>query len=158
MLIDQDDPDVFSFFGEFLECRFDGSGVGLAVDNEEVLLRIGASGDVLRTMVSIAIPIFSDSSGLIHQHRQAGALSLSPASLVSKAVGRRPRYGRCLLTSSPMTARNWRSLKSACDAMVAFMLAENRVSPKGSQRGAERSAQGEVGCRAGRQMGLCLVR
>lgn len=49
MLVDQDDANVLSLLGEAVEGRLDSGVVRLGVNNEEVLLRIGASGDMLRT-------------------------------------------------------------------------------------------------------------
>lgn len=49
MLVDQDDANVLSLLGEAVEGRLDSGVVRLGVNNEEVLLRIGASGDMLYT-------------------------------------------------------------------------------------------------------------
>lgn len=46
MLVYQDNANVFSL-GEAVEGGFDGCGLRLAVDHEEVLLSLGAGGDVL---------------------------------------------------------------------------------------------------------------
>jgi hypothetical protein len=46
MLVDQDDANVFSL-GEAVKRGLDGRGLRLVVDDEEVLLCLGAGGDVL---------------------------------------------------------------------------------------------------------------
>lgn len=52
MLVDKHDANVFSLIGEPVEGCLDGSGVCFVVDNEEVLLRVGARGDVLVAYVN----------------------------------------------------------------------------------------------------------
>lgn len=52
MLVDKHNANVLSLIGEPVEGSLNGSGVCLVVDNEEVLLRIGARGDVLVSCVS----------------------------------------------------------------------------------------------------------
>lgn len=47
MLVDQNDADVLALRREPLERGLDGLGLGLAVDDEEVLLRVGRVRDVL---------------------------------------------------------------------------------------------------------------
>lgn len=47
MLVDQDDANVLSLRREPIEGGLDGRRVGLAVDDEEVLLRVGWIRDML---------------------------------------------------------------------------------------------------------------
>lgn len=47
MLVDQDDADVLAVLGEGIKGGLDGRRLGLAVDDEEVLLRVGRVGDML---------------------------------------------------------------------------------------------------------------
>lgn len=47
MLVDQNDADILALRRELLERGLDGLGLGLAVDDEEVLLRVGRVRDVL---------------------------------------------------------------------------------------------------------------
>lgn len=52
MLVDKHNANVLSLIGEPVEGSLNGSGVCFVVDNEKVLLRIGARGDVLVSCVS----------------------------------------------------------------------------------------------------------
>lgn len=52
MLVDKHNANVLSLIGESIEGSLNGSGVCLVVDNEKVLLRIGARGDMLVSCVS----------------------------------------------------------------------------------------------------------
>ena len=47
MLVDEDDADILALLGEALEGILNGRRLRLAVHHEEVLLRVGARGDVL---------------------------------------------------------------------------------------------------------------
>jgi hypothetical protein len=47
MLIDQENPDILPFICEPLKGFLDSGIVRLAIDNQEVLLRIRRSGDML---------------------------------------------------------------------------------------------------------------
>lgn len=47
MLVYEDDADILALLSESVECGFDGGGVSLAVDDEKVLLRVGASRNML---------------------------------------------------------------------------------------------------------------
>jgi hypothetical protein len=47
VLVDQQDGDILALRGEVVECRFDGCGLGLGVDDEKVLLAVRWLRDVL---------------------------------------------------------------------------------------------------------------
>jgi hypothetical protein len=47
VLVDQQDGDILALRGEVVECRFDGRGLGLGVDDEKVLLAVRWLRDVL---------------------------------------------------------------------------------------------------------------
>lgn len=50
MLVDENDAHVFTLFGEPVKGGLDGRSVRLVVDNEEVLLGVCASRDVLQVI------------------------------------------------------------------------------------------------------------
>jgi len=52
MLVNQHDGDVLPLAREVVEGLFDGRGLGLGVDDEEVALRVGRVGDVLYFNIS----------------------------------------------------------------------------------------------------------
>lgn len=126
VLVDQDDANVFPFLGESVKGRLDGGRFCPAVDDEKVLLRICAGGDMLSIVSSPSCEAINKGSerGLGSTHPDAGEeeprnrvlglrqpCRLAPvggAHVIGQAVAR---------TSSPMTARNCRSLKSACEAI-----------------------------------------
>lgn len=47
MLVDKDDANILALLGKGLECCLDGRRLGLGVDDEEVLLRVGRACYVL---------------------------------------------------------------------------------------------------------------
>lgn len=55
MLVDQDDADVLALLGEGIKGGLDGRRLRLAVDDEEVFLRVGRVGDMLRVAVSRSV-------------------------------------------------------------------------------------------------------
>lgn len=52
MLVDQDNADILPLLSEALERRLDGGRLRLAVDDQEVLLGVGAGRDMLDELVS----------------------------------------------------------------------------------------------------------
>lgn len=134
MLVDQDDANVLSILGKSVKRRFDGRRVRLVVHDEEVLFGVGASSDVLRGFwFSFErcswICFCSRRLCYLRRYLRAASPLLSPARVSEVSVsmnGLRLRFlagriGRLVrLTSSPMTARNSRFLKSAWLAMVVL--------------------------------------
>lgn len=57
MLVDEDNPNIFSFLGEPFESGLDGCVIGLVVHNQEILLCIGASRYVLFGLLGDRLPI-----------------------------------------------------------------------------------------------------
>lgn len=66
MLVDQDDADVLALLGEGIKGGLDGRRLGLAVDDQEVLLRVGRVGDMLR------VPVFSSKCPCMRGNRPEG--------------------------------------------------------------------------------------
>lgn len=52
MLVDENNANIFPLLGEAIECRFDGGGLSLAVDDQEVLLGIRTSRNMLSLSIS----------------------------------------------------------------------------------------------------------
>ena len=55
MLVDQEDADVLALLGEGIKGGLDGRRLCLAVNDEEVLLRVGRVGDMLHVAVSRSV-------------------------------------------------------------------------------------------------------
>lgn len=109
MLIYEQNGNVLPLSRELVECGFDGRVLRFGVDNEIVLLRGG------RVCHMLYIILDEHMVEVEWQRRQdtrlrlrAGCLSLSPRRSVRWNVIVRPL--RVRYTSSPMTARNSRSL------------------------------------------------
>lgn len=147
MLVDQDDPNIFAVC-EALKRRFDGCSFRLVIDDEKVLLRFGAGSDMLCTPVryvsKLNIYFGGDSFVLISRERKSRSLPFARSYLHRCLRARGPlqspiriyanvrtnaissHFGASVrsfvlggrLASSPITARNCRSLKSACDDIV----------------------------------------
>lgn len=79
MLINQQNSDILSLSCEPLKGFFDSRIVGLAVDNEKVLLRIGGLGDMLRS-ISFDTWTGEQLGDLLLQFQLVVDQSLSPAS------------------------------------------------------------------------------
>lgn len=47
MLVNQDDANILALLREGVKGSLDGRGLGLVVDNEEILLRVGRVGHML---------------------------------------------------------------------------------------------------------------
>lgn len=124
VLVDQDDADVFPVVGESVKSRLDGGGVRLAVDNEEILLGVGAGSDML---CLVNVSVYTVSVGILgctyadaceEQSGHRVLANVSDCSSPRIAIELRDRAWTGRPTSSPMTARNCRSLKSACEAIL----------------------------------------
>lgn len=129
MLVDQDDADVLPRLRVLLKRLLDLSRLGLSVDDEEVPLGVRAGGHMLESGVSAEILPTSFCNQSYRVGRRGGPGS-GRAERTPMPARRRPvtescdvlgrlRRGRWTgwagvkLASSPMTAMNSRSLKSA---------------------------------------------
>lgn len=109
MLVDENDANIFSFLCKSVEGCLDGRCVGFAVYNKEVLLSIGASRDVLSRKVSFCI----DEAQWLRDTHSNTCKKQTCYRVLDRATS-----GQCVKqrafpsshTSSPITARNWRSL------------------------------------------------
>ncbi len=121
MLVDQDNANVLALRGEPIKGRLDGRALRLVVHHQEVLGGVCARGHMLTELGSVHerqyqerareshTPIPASSSPVTesyYTHRQ-------PPALCGISLRGSPA------TSSPMTARNCRSLKSAWVAAMA---------------------------------------
>lgn len=82
MLIDQKNANILSLGGEFVESLFNSCVVGLAVDDQEILLGIWRGCDMLRKRQDY---ICNGSSNALRRYLRVAVLSQSPASLVSRS-------------------------------------------------------------------------
>lgn len=114
MLIDEEDRNVFPLLCEPIERLLYGVVVCFGIDDEEVLLCIRRLRDVLGTNVSVL------GGQQIHTVRRNRGLSHTPTPARSKPVMESWRRSTSFIrgiastgaepTSSPITARKWRSL------------------------------------------------
>lgn len=127
MLVYEQNGDVFTILREALKGFFDGSVFGLLVDHEEVLLGVRRGGDVLLE-VSQSRGRRYGTEDCVLQRQRGGVLSRSPRLEISglalvghwQRMSETEEFGKWLeSTSSPITARNCRSLYAAMSSDTA---------------------------------------
>lgn len=124
MLVDQQNGNVLALAGEAVECCLDGAVFRLGVDDEEVLLRVWRLGDVLYIVSPLCLDLSLSSWGLTPTPASSMPVTVSYHTL---AMGTEDR-GERRRTSSPMTARNCRSLYAeAGAAMIVVWTAAVRL-------------------------------
>lgn len=127
MLVDKDNANVLALRRKAFKGRLDGRIVRLVVNDKKVLLRIWAGCYMLQKTISTVCRRSErcSKSWYLHRCQPAAILSQSPKHEVSWLILENSAFldsfNACALTSSPITARNCRSLKSAAKADIVML-------------------------------------
>ena len=107
MLVDQHNSDILPLPSELVESLLDGGLFGFGVDDQVVLLRVRCVGHMLHMLLVNAVSIWDNF--IARKPTPANKMPVTESYRMS-AGDPSLRRNKCAQTSSPITARNCRSL------------------------------------------------
>jgi hypothetical protein len=131
VLVDQQDCDILALRGELVESRFDCAGLGLGVDDKEVLTGLGGGGNVLVCMLGLGKKEICGKGGIVGGKKwktYAYAREEHASDRVLRLIScyHDIPIDEVWRTSSPITARNCLSLYCAVEAAMLCCCAAGR--------------------------------